>query len=109
MQNDGVAHETPVNGALLPSGSGIDQLSPSHWESPPDADMQNIEETQEMADTDPQSPLVRFHKVPLKANAFPSASTAAQYDDDAHPTASRPLAPPKVTGADQLCPLKVMT
>lgn len=67
-----------MNGALLPLGSGIDQLSPFHWESPPDADMQSVVETQEIADTDPQSPLVRVHDVPLSEKALPSASTAAQ-------------------------------
>jgi hypothetical protein len=40
--------------------------------------MQNTEEVQEMADTDPQSPLVRVHDVPLREKAFPSPSTAAQ-------------------------------
>ncbi len=77
-QNDAVAHETSVNGALLPLGSGIVQLEPSHCESPPDTDMQSTEETHEMAETDPQSPLVRVHVVPLREKAFPSASTAAQ-------------------------------
>ena len=40
--------------------------------------MQKDEETQAMADTDPQSPLVPVQVPPLKAKAFPRASTAAQ-------------------------------
>ena len=78
MQNDVVTHEIPVKGALLPSGSGIVQLSPFHCERPPDADMQNTEDTHVMADTDPQSPLVRVQDEPLREKALPSASTAAQ-------------------------------
>ena len=61
-----------------------------------------------MADTDPQSPLVRSHDCRQgKCVAFGVHRRAV--GGGAQPTASRPLAPPKVTGADQLCPLKVMT
>ena len=71
--------------------------------------MQNVEETQEIPDTDPQSPLVAFHAPESKAKAFPCASMLAQYPETAHPTASRPFAPSKVTGADHTSPFQLIT
>jgi hypothetical protein len=83
------------------NGSGIDHWAPFHWEIPPDTDMQKDAETQEMDDTDPQSPLVACHERPAKAKALPSESTDAQYPVGAHPTASNPVAPSRVDGTDQ--------
>jgi hypothetical protein len=76
---------------------------------PPETDMQNDGLTQEIAETDPQSPLVPLHEPPLKAKAFPSASTAAQYPPGAHPTDSSPLAPLSDVGADHACPFQLIT
>lgn len=78
VQNEVVGQETPANEEEFPKESGMLHCSPFHCEIPPDDDMQNDGVTHEMADTDPQSPLVAFQAFPLKAKAFPSASTAAQ-------------------------------
>jgi hypothetical protein len=101
VQNETVGQETPANEAASSKDAGWDQVSPFHCEMPPEVDMHKEEEAQEIADTDPQSPLVPVHPPPLNAKAFPSASTVAQYWEGAQPTASRPLAPSMVTGADQ--------
>jgi hypothetical protein len=66
--------------------------------------MQKDAETQEMDDTEPQSPLVACHAWPVNAKALPSESTDAQYPVGAQPTASSPVAPSSVAGADQPCP-----
>ena len=78
MQNEAVGHETPANEDGSPKESGMVHWPPFHCEIPPEVDMQNEDETQEMDDTDPQSPLVPDHDPPLNAKALPSASTAAQ-------------------------------
>ena len=52
-------------GGGIPEGVGLVHGAPFHCEMPPEVDMQNDEETQEMADTDPQSPLVPAHEPPL--------------------------------------------
>jgi len=78
MQNDALGHDTPVREEAVPNWAGWVQDDPFHWEMPPEVDMQNDDETHEMDDTDPQSPLVPCHPCPSVAKAFPSASTAAQ-------------------------------
>ena len=108
-QNDVVGQETPANDDEVPKGLGCVHCSPFHWEMPPETDMQNEAVTQEIADTDPQSPLVPCHEPPAKAKAFPSASTAAQYPTGAHPTAPSPLAPSSVVGANHTCPFQLVT
>lgn len=65
MQNVSDTQETPVKGEVLPDGSGTVHCPPSHWESPPEAETQNVDETHDMAETEPQSPLVRVHDEPL--------------------------------------------
>jgi len=107
VQNVVAGQETPANEEASPKESGMLHRSPFHWEIPPDVDMQNEAVAHEMADTDPQSPLVPAQALPLNAKAFPSASTAAQYPDGAHPTASRPLAPSSVVGGDQPLPFQL--
>jgi hypothetical protein len=78
VQNDVEGQDTPEKLEVLEYGFGVDHWSPFHWEMPPDTDTQNEAETQEMDDTDPQSPLVPRHDCPSKANAVPAASTEAQ-------------------------------
>jgi len=78
VQNEVVGQETPVKLPVLEYGFGVVQLAPSHWEIPPDTETQNVEETHEIDETDPQSPLVPCHDPPSKAKAFPSESTDAQ-------------------------------
>ncbi len=78
VQNVVVGQETSANEDESPNELGMVHCSPFHSEIPPDVDMQNEGVTHEMADTDPQSPLVPVQAFPLKAKAFPSASTAAQ-------------------------------
>jgi hypothetical protein len=70
--------ETPTNDDSTPLLAGIVHDEPFHWDSPPEADMQNDAVTQEMDETEPQSPLVACQADPCMAKAFPSASTAAQ-------------------------------
>ena len=65
VQNEAVGHETPAKEEESEKESGMVHCEPSHCEMPPEADMQNEDETQEMADTDPQSPLVATHEPPL--------------------------------------------
>lgn len=107
VQNEVVGQDTPAKEEGSPKDAGCDQLSPFHCEMPPEVDMQSDEEAHEMADTDPQSPLVPVHDPPLKAKAFPSASTVAQYCEGAQPTASRPFAPSIVAGADHDWPFQL--
>ena len=45
---------------------------------PPDTDKQKVGSTQEIDDTDPQSPAVARQPSELSAKASPSESTAAQ-------------------------------
>jgi hypothetical protein len=78
VQNEAVGHETPAKEDGSEKESGMVHREPFHCEMPPEADTQNDDETHEMADTDPQSPLVPDHVPPLYAKAFPWASTAAQ-------------------------------
>jgi len=104
-----VGHDTPAREDVVPNELGWVQDWPSHCERPPEEDMQNAEETQEMEETDPQSPLVPCHDWPSNAKAFPSASTAAQYPVGAQPTASRPLAPSTGTSDDQVWPFQLTT
>ncbi len=104
VQKEADGQETPEKLDVLVYGSGVVHWSPFHSEIPPDTEMQNDAETQEMDETEPQAPLVPRHACPSKANAFPSESTDAQYPVGAQPTASRSLAPPTVTGGDQACP-----
>ena len=52
-------------------GLGIAHCSPFHWEMPPDTETQKVAETQEIDETDPQSPLVPCHDWPSEAKAFP--------------------------------------
>jgi hypothetical protein len=78
VQNEAEGHDTPVKSEVLVYGFGIDHCWPFHCEMPPDTDMQNEDETHEMDDTDPQSPLVPRHDCPSKAKAVPEASTEAQ-------------------------------
>ncbi len=73
-----LGQDTPVNELVLPYGLGWVQELPFHMESPPDTETQNVLETHEIADVEPQSPLVRLHTPRLYPQAFPSASTAAQ-------------------------------
>ena len=109
VQNVATGHDTPVKLAVPEWGSGTDHACPFHCEMPPETDMQNEEETQEIAETDPQSPLVPVHDPPSEAKASPDASTAAQYPVGAQPIASSPSAPSTVTGADQTSPFQPVT
>jgi hypothetical protein len=108
VQNEIDGHETPLNEEVLVYGLGIAHCSPFHWEMPPDTETQKDAETQEIDETDPQSPLVPCHDWPSEAKAFPSESTDAQYPVGAQPTASSPVAPSTVIGADQLWPFQLM-
>jgi len=58
VQKDDAGHETPVKEDGAPYVWGCVHELPFHCESPPEEDMQNEELTQEMAVTEPQSPLV---------------------------------------------------
>lgn len=109
MQNDALGHDTPLRDDVVPYWLGMVHDWPFHCEIPPEADMQNDEDTHEIDDTDPQSPLVPCHPWPSNPKASPCASTAAQYPVGVHPTASSPLAPSSVVGADQVAPFQVTT
>ena len=78
VQNEVDGHETPLNEEVLVYGLGIAHCSPFHWEMPPDTETQKVAETQEIDETDPQSPLVPCHDWPSEAKAFPSESTDAR-------------------------------
>ncbi len=73
-----VGQETPTNAEVTEYASGSVHDEPFHIEIPPEVDTQNADDTQEMSDTEPQSPGVPCQSDPVVANASPSASTAAQ-------------------------------
>ena len=78
VQNAALGHETPVSEEVAPKLFGELHAAPLHSEMPPEADTQKLEETHEIADTDPQSPAVRCQVCPLNSKEFPTPSTAAQ-------------------------------